>query len=259
MNDDRQAQQPTHTFCFSGFLNRYWAFFILPVMTVGMGVLLLYLGAARSSTAETVGGIVVCCLAPVWLIPMFVFVSRRPRQVQVTQEGLAWRDRQGEHRCRWEEISEVYRMHKVLDRTATEKKLVWVLANGTRVTTDQTLSDFDRLADAVQAGTHDHLLAGKRSALDGSGAAFGSVVLGRTGITIAGKRFAWDEIDHSTIFNGTLYFFPKSYKGNKSEDAKLTETPNALVMLQLLDEVGKSPVPVEQSVLYTGRKQSQHG
>jgi hypothetical protein len=54
-----------------------------------------------------------------------------------------------------------------------------------------------------------------------------------------------------------LYFFPKSYQGNDSEDAKLSETPNSLVMLQLLDELGHAPVPVEQSVLYTGRKQGQ--
>lgn len=223
-------------------------------MTAGMGVLLIYLGKERDSNVEFISGIVVCALAPSWLFPMFVFLYLRPREVQVSLEGLMWRDMQGEHRCRWDEITEVYRMTKVLDETATEKKLAWVLADGTWVTVDQTLSDFDQLADAVQESTHALLLERKRSALDGAGAEFGSVVLARNGLTVAGKKFTWEEIDHSTVFNGTLYFFPKSYSGSDSEDASLTETPNALVMMELLIDLGQAPVPVEQSVLYSGKK-----
>jgi hypothetical protein len=240
-----------------GFLSRYVAFFMLAAMGVGMGVLGVYVGMAQEQNAVVGGGIIVACGSLLLLVPVYLGLVRRPRHVEVSEEGLAWKGRDGEQRCRWDEIREVYRLDRTVNQTFTEKKLVWVLADGRRVTTDQTLSDFDSLADAVQEQTTTHVLAAKRPALDGGGAEFGTVVLARSGLTIGGKRFSWDEIDHSTLFNGMLYFFPKSYQGNDSEDAKLSETPNSLVMLQLLDELGHAPVPVEQSVLYTGRKQGQ--
>lgn len=243
----------THRFCISGFFSRYSAFFMLTLMGLGMGALAIYLGRAQDQPGVLVGGIVGCLASLLLLIPVFLGLTRRPRQVEVSDEGLAWKGSQGEGRCRWKDIREVYTLDRTVNQTFTEKKLVWVLANGDRITTDQTLSDFDQLAEAVQARSAEHVLAAKRAALD-TGADFGSVVLKRSGLTVAGKSFAWDEIEHSTIFNGTLYFFPKAYKGNDSEDAKLSDLPNVPVLLQLLEELDRAPVPVEESILYSGRK-----
>ncbi len=253
MNDDRPPQS-THSLCFSGFFSRYVAFFMLAGMCLAGGLLAIYLGIDRSSSAEFYSGIGVSCASLLFFIPVYLWLSRRARFVQVSDEGLIWKDQQGEQRCRWEEISEVYRLDRVVNQTFSEKKLTWVLANGAKVVADQTLSDFDRLADSVQAMTTAHLLAKKRSSLDAVGADFGKVVLARTGVTMNGKRFSWDEIEHSTLWNGSLHVFPKAYKGNDSEEAKLSEVPNWPVLMELLEELGQTPVPVEESILYKGHK-----
>jgi hypothetical protein len=243
----------THAFCTSGFFSRYSAFFMLMLMGLGMGGLAVYLGIAQDQIAVTVGGIVVSLGSFLLLVPVFLGLTRRPRHVEVTKDGLVWSGQLGEGRCRWDEIREVFRLDRTVNQTFTEKKLVWVLANGDRVTTDQTLSDFDIMADTIQERSLPYLLDAKRAELD-KGADFGSVLLKRTGVTVAGKSFNWDEIEQSTVFNGVLYFFPRSYTGNNSEDAKLSEVPNSPILLHLLEELGQAPVPVEESILYSGRK-----
>jgi hypothetical protein len=254
MNEDRLPLMTSHSLCFSGVVSRYAPHFLMSALCLAVGLFVLVLGILKPNSGALIPGIVVSACSLPWLIPMFLGVSRLPRQVEATSEGLVWQDKQGEHRCRWDEIREVYRLEKIVNQTFRVKELKLVLSHGEQVAVDQCLSDFDRLADTVQAVSAEQLLAAKRSSLDGSGAEFGPVVLQRAGLSVRGKYFPWDQVEQYTIFNGTIVVYPKGYQGIKCEEVGFGEVPNYPVLLRLLQELGQRPIPPEKSILFTGRR-----
>ncbi len=60
-------------------------------------------------------------------------MSGAGRQTEGIEDGLAWTDRAGEHRCRWDEINEVSRLDKIINQTFRVHELRIVLAGGVPV------------------------------------------------------------------------------------------------------------------------------
>ena len=92
-----------------------------------------------------------------------------------------------------------------------------VLGEGGEVTFDQTLTNYEFLAAAVRDMVAQHLMAQKRSALDG-GRQFGPVILGRDGIAIRDKAFTWDQVRQCSSLDGQLVLYPKHYRGSQCEE-----------------------------------------
>jgi hypothetical protein len=254
MDEDRPSSKSAHVLYFKGVLSRYAPHIVLWGLLLVIGVFLTILGIAKPEGGTLSPGIVFLVGAFPWLIPLFLGVSRRPRQAEVTEDGLSWRDRSGEHRCRWNEIAEVYRLDKIINQNFRVHELRIVLANGGQATFDQTLTNWQGLAAAVQARTARELIGPRRAALDAGGAEFGPVTLRRDGITIRGKSFTWDQVEQYTLVNANLVLYPRHYKGIQCEEVTFGEVPNCPVLLALLRELGQVPVPPHESILFLGRK-----
>lgn len=237
-----------------GILSRYVAFFWLWAILLAIGVFLGLLGLFRPNAGTLLPGLLFVVGSFFCLIPLFVGLSRSPREARTTPEGVQWLDKKGEHRCRWDEITAVFRVDRLINRTFLLKQSRMVLAHAEEVTFDQSLSDYDRLANAIQATVTRQLMPAKRAQLTGAGADFGPVTLHRDGITVNGKRFPWPEVEQYIVFHGSLVVYPRSYQGILCEEVVLCDVPNYPVLLLLLQELGQTPVPPQQSILFLGRK-----
>jgi hypothetical protein len=220
----------------------------------GIGLLLGILGLVRPAAGTLLPGLLFLLGSLPCLIPLFVALSRGPREARTTPEGVQWLDNKGEHRCRWEDITAVYRLEKLTNRTFLVKQLRMVLAQGEEVTFDQCLSEFDRLGDVIQGTVTQRLLPLKRAQLDSAGAEFGRVTLFRDRLIVNGKRFPWSEVEQYIVFRGSLVVYPRGYQGIQCKETMLGDMPNYPVLLLLLQEMGQSPVPPQQSILFLGRK-----
>jgi hypothetical protein len=254
MSPDPAPAASTHGRHFAGVLSRYAPHFMLWGICFAIGLLLAILGLVRPSAGTLLPGALLLVGSFGCLIPLIVGLERDPSQAKITPEGLQWHDRQGEHRCRWEEITAVFREDRIINQTFRVKKLRVLQAPGQEATFDQCLSDYDRLANVVQGMATKHLVPAKRLQLANGGAEFGPVTIHRDSIGINAKKFPWPEIEQYTIFNGSLVVYPRSYKGIQCEEVSLSQVPNNLVLLQLLQELGQVPVPPQQSILFVGRK-----
>ncbi len=148
----------------------------------------------------------------------------------------------------------MYRLDLIINQTFRKKLLRLVPAHGVEAAFDQCLSNYDRFSDTVQAAVAARLQPAKRAELAGAGAEFGPVTLHRDGITINGKTVSWPDVEQYTVFRGIFVVYPRGYKGIKCEEASLGMIPNYVVLLRLLQELGRPPTPPQQSILFTGRK-----
>jgi hypothetical protein len=235
-------------------LSRYappiWLWAILLVI----GLFLGFLGLFRPNAGTLLPGLLFVVGSFACLIPLFVGLARSPREARTTPEGVQWLDKKGEHRCRWDEITAVFRLEKIINQTFLVKQSRMVLAHGEEVTFDQSLSDYDRLANAIQGTVTQKLLPAKRSQLTGAGVEFGPVTLHRDGITINGKKFPWPEVEQYVVFRGSFVVYPRSYQGIQCEEVVLSDVPNYPILLLLLQGLGQAPVPPQQSILFLGRR-----
>jgi hypothetical protein len=254
MTQPRMSEMPTHRRHGAGIMSRYAPHLWLWLILLAIGLFLGILGIAKPNAGTLLPGVlfVVGSFAP--LIPLAIALARGARWARITPEGIEWQDGRGEHRWNWADIAAVYRLDKVINQAFRVKQLRVVPVHGDVVTFDQCLSDYERLADTVQTAVAQRLLPVKRAELAGSGAAFGPVTLSRESITINRKTFAWPEVEQYIVFRGSLVVYPTSYKGIQCEEVSLSDVPNYPVLLHLLQEQGRLPVPPERSILFLGRK-----
>src|SRR5207244_10083008 len=74
--------------------------------------------------------------------------------------------------------------------------------------------------------------------------AFGPVTLRPEGVSLAGTTFRWEDVEYS-LRGGHLIVVPAGDRfgwGDRKEVA-LAEIPNFVVLLELMERVGKPPVP----------------
>jgi hypothetical protein len=254
MTSDVSAQVGSHRRHGAGVLSRYAPHVLLWALLLAIGLFLAILGLAKPDAGTLLPGVLFLVGSFAFLIPLFLGLARGPRWVRIPPEGVQWQDGQGEHLWRWEEIAAVFRLDKIINQTFRVKQLRLVSAQGGQVTFDQCLSDYDRLADAVQETVARRLLPAKRAELAGARAEFGPVTLHRDRITIKGKTFTWPDVEQYTIFRGQFVVYPRGYKGIQCEEVSLSEVPNYAILLYLLQELGQRPTPPQQSILFTGRK-----
>jgi hypothetical protein len=253
MTTDQSTPLSTHKRHLSGVLSRYAGNFVLCGVCIALGLGMLVLGFVKPRSGTLLPGGLILAGSVVWLLPLAAKLPGGQRRVQTSPDGLTWQDGRGEHHCRWDEVVAVYRGETIVDRTYRVRDLRVVLASGKQVRFDQSLSNYDRLAEVVQAKTTEHLLPAKRAEV-AAGAEFGPVTLHTDGITLGRKRFLWSEVEQYTVCNGCLIVFPEGYKGQRYEHAVLGAIPNYRVLLELIQELGHLPTPPEQSILFVGRK-----
>lgn len=254
MTVDQSSALGAHRRHVAGVLSRYAPHLLLWGILIAIGVFLGILGLVNPNAGTLLAAVLFLFGSFAFLIPLFVALSRGPRWVRLTDGGVQWQDGRGEHFWQWEKIADVYRLDKIINQSFRVKQLRLVGQDGEKVTFDQCLSHYDRFADAVQEAIAKRLLPAKRSELSGAGATFGPLALHQDRITINGKTFTWADVEQYTIFRGSLVVYPRNYKGIQCEEVSLSEVPNYLILLQLLQELGQSPTPPQQSILFQGRK-----
>jgi hypothetical protein len=254
MNVNQPPTASGHRQCLSGLRKRYLANLVLFGALLLLGLGLVALGLAKPRSKTLLPGVIFVAAAVVPLVPVFVGSATGVRRVELTADGLAWEDGKGERGCRWDEVEAVYREETVFNYGYPIRSIRLVLSSGEAAKFDQRLRDYDRLAEAIQNVTGNLLAPRKRQELAAGAAAFGPVTLHPDGITVRAKRFAWAGIDEYTVCQGILFVFPTGYKGQAHERVELDSIPNYLVLLGLLREQGRDPVPAERSILSVGRK-----
>ena len=236
----------------AGIASRYAPHLMLWGVLFGIGVLLLLLGVSRPRSGTLLPGGLFLVGSLGFLVPMFLGLSRTPRWAHITPHGVQWHDQNGNHHWRWEEISAVFRLDKVINKTFQVKELRLASAQREQVTFDQCLTDYDQFADRVQDTVAQRLLDAKRSELARYGAEFGPISLHRDRITIHAKTFVWPEIVRHDIVRGNLVFFPKG--ASHSESVPLSTVPNYTLFLQLLLELTSAPTSRAKQIQVTGSR-----
>lgn len=242
-----------HRVCLSGVVSRYAPLLMLAGICLALGLGLLFLSFQRPDSGTFLPAVIILAATLPWFIPVYLGLSKNPSEMEVSPAGFSWKDSQGDHRAGWDEVSELYRLERVVNQTFKEKKIRIVLNHGVQVTVDQCLSDYDRLADTAQLAAASAINDRKRAALD-QGADFGPVTLRSTGMSLAGKSYTWDQIQEYLIFNGSLLLVPANYRGGACEQVLLSDVPNYAVLINLLLELGHPPVEPGRSVLFAGRR-----
>jgi hypothetical protein len=254
LTTDITPNETIHHRYLGGILSRYAPHLLLWGIFLGIGLFLAILGLARPNAGTLLPGALIFVASFGALIPIYLGLARTPRSAHTSPEGVRWLSQLSVQHCAWNDISAVYRMHKIINQTFHVKKLRLVLADGREVTFDQTLSDYDRLAEMAQETVAQQLLPSKRLELARAGAEFGAVTLHRDGLTINAKKLSWPDIEQYIVFRGNLVVYPKAYLGISCAEVILSTLPNYTVLLHLLQELGQMPVPPERSILFLGRR-----
>jgi hypothetical protein len=241
-----------HHLFLGGMTSRYAPHLLLFAICFVVGLGLTLLGVQNPANNALLPGLICMAASVLFLIAPVVGLFRRARSAEVHADRLVWTatDR---HECRWDEITEVYRIERLTNRTFHYTLLKLVLADGRQAQFDHALSDYNTLADQVQQMTAERLTPNKRAAMEGDGAAFGPVSLSRNGISISGEQFPWEEVEQYTIFNGSLIVFPRSYQGHAGKEMALGQVPNYPILLFFLRELHGDPMPPNLSIMFQGR------
>jgi Family of unknown function (DUF6585) len=238
MSDGSGAPAYPHVRHAKGVLKRnipYWVGGTFPLV---LGIAATVTGITSPNAGDALPvGLALLAGTPFIFIPIFLELRSRPRAAVVTDRGLGWRDRSGDHLCPWTDVSALWRYDELGDRNARGYSKV-VFADEQKVTFDQTLSNYETLAESVQTLASATLLPGYRQAVATGGAEFGPVTLRRDAIGIGKKSYPFDAIEDFTLFLGTLVIIGRGQKPNPVAEAKLHEIPNYLVLVNLLQELG---------------------
>jgi hypothetical protein len=249
-HSERLSEHRLHA---GGVTSRYAPQLLLLATFFLIGLGLALLGIQNPQNNALLPGVIAMGASLLLLIAPVVGWFRRARSAEVYSDHLAWTDAAGRHECRWDEITEVYRVERITNRTFRYTLLRLVVADGRQAQFDHTLSDYDALANQIQQRTAELLSPAKRQALEGAGAEFGPVTLSRGGIALSGEHFPWEEIDQYTIFNGSLIVFPRTYKGHAGKELALSQVPNYALLLLFLRELRGDPMAPNLSILFQGR------
>jgi hypothetical protein len=213
-------------------------------LTAGGAALLLYgTGGKNSFSAWVFGGLFLLLGLFITWIMVLVWPWKRVRWVRVYEEGLKFQAGRREHKYRWDEVTNVNRTEMDIvgpdGRRTPMTRSAWVslrFADGTGISFDPALSDYDKLARNVQQAAAAHQLAAAAAELGEGGKEFGPVHISRKGVKAEGKFFAWKEVRWLAVHNGELC---AHHECTKWRPIPLNYIPNYLVMLSLVRELGR--------------------
>jgi hypothetical protein len=230
----------THRFSFVGLLSRNQPWVILMCVFASLGLGLTLLCLFRGDLGGLFAGLLFLAGGVACLIPLILGFLRRVTWVEVYPDGLYWQQHGGEGRCAWQDVGSIYRTEKITNGwRQTELKLM--LTDGGVVSFNHTLTDYNRLAETVQAATARVLLEPLRQAAAAGEVAFGPVGLGPHGIRMKNELLPWSEVQQHTVHNGHLIVSTERYPGWNGKSIILSEIPNYLVLLRLLAERRHGP------------------
>jgi hypothetical protein len=213
-------------------------------MTVGGAAILVYGTGGRNAVSGYIFGLLFLLFGI--LLTGLMILSwpwRRIRWVRVYEEGLRWEAGSREHKCRWDEVTDLNRTEMDVvgpDGRRTDwtrsASLLLRLADGSRVRFDPALVDYGKLARLVQEHVTLHQLHGATAELDETGKTFGPVHLTRKGVTAAGRFFSWTEVRWLAAHNGQLC---AHHECTAWQPILLNDIPNYLLLLSLVKELGR--------------------
>jgi hypothetical protein len=216
-----------HHLFLGGMTSRYAPHLLLFVICFVVGLGLTLLGVQNPQNKALLPGLLCMAASVLFLIAPAAGLFRRARNAEVYADRLVWTDAAGRHECQWEEITEVYRIERITNRTFRYTLLKLVLADGRQAQFDHALSDYSTLANQVQQMTAERLTPAKRAAMEGAGAEFGPVTLSCKGISISGAQFPWEEVEQYTIFNGFLRAAIRATPAKRWRWARCRITPSS--------------------------------
>src|SRR5262245_42654722 len=184
-------------------------------------------------------------IIPFLAIPVAMSLRGKPREAEATAEGLAWRDRDGNHFRPWSDVKELFRSDHRLDSN-TEAKSTVVFSDGSRVVLDRTLSDYETLAHEVQTRAADAMMSAIRAAVreQQQQVAFGPIAIESDGLALYGQFFPWGSVRCWNIHYGRLFIEIYSADRYIVETFAFSDIPNYLVVLNLFDEFGVRRPPL---------------
>lgn len=165
MSDGSGAPAYPHVRHAKGVLKRnipYWVGGTFPLV-LGIAATVTGIRSPNAGDALPVG-LALLAGTPFIFIPIFLELRSRPRAAVATDRGLGWRDRGGDHVRPWAEVSALWRYDELGDRNARGYSKV-VFADEQKVTFDQTLSNYETLAESIQTLASATLLPGYRQAV----------------------------------------------------------------------------------------------
>jgi hypothetical protein len=241
--ENRGKRQPLskHSFSFGNWLScdgpgLIVAGICLPIC-VGLAVMAV---VATKPEEQTIGNVTLvlsvlgaAALAG-WIVWMFL---RHPASVRLYDDGLRWKHFGREYEYAWDEVSELYRSERVVNRTWRFGVLKLVFTDGAVAKFKNALTGYDRLADTLQQATAQALLPEARAALEGDGVDFGPVRLSPEGVAIDDDLFSFEKMKRIGIVNGHLV----CKAGRKEKDLPLAKIPNYQLLFNLLGEMGRRP------------------
>jgi hypothetical protein len=241
--EKRGKRQPLskHSFSFGAWCSREGPGLMVAGICLPICVGLIVMAVVATKPEEAAIGnatMVVSALGAValaaWIVWMFL---RHPASVRLYEDGFRWKYFGREYEYAWDEVSELYRSERVLNRTWRFGDLKLVFKDGAVAKFKNSLTGYDRLADTLQQATARALLPEARAALDGEGVDFGPVQLSREGVAVGDELYSFEKMKKIGIVNGHLV----CKAGKKEADVLLAKVPNYQLLLTLLGEMGHRP------------------
>ncbi len=170
---------------------------------------------------------------------------RRADRIEVHPAGLRWVRGNEARSCHWEDVVEVYRQDLTVSYNgvfSTRTAQAWVmLCDGTKMTFDHSVPQYEELVATVYARTFDHLLAVKRRELEGGRAEFGPFDLTGEGVEHdSGTTQWWTDLVGYKVENGDFWFRTDGMN-LLARTVPCWHIPNLPVLLTLLDERFEQP------------------
>jgi hypothetical protein len=224
---------------FPDYVQRLGCLAVGLAMTAGGAALLLYgTGGKNSFSAWIFGGLLLLfgLLAAGSMVLLWPW--KRVRWARVYEEGLKWQAGRREYKYRWDEVTSVNRAEMEFvgpeGRRSTSSRVAYVslrFADGTGVSFDPALTNYDKLANYVQQAVAASQLAESGGELDEAGKTFGPVHISRKGVTANGRFFKWKEVRWLAVHNGELC---AHHECTSWRPIPLHEIPDYVLLLSLV-------------------------
>jgi hypothetical protein len=226
-----------HRVCLAGIASRYAPHLTMAGIIFLIGVGLLLLSTRRPDAGVLIPGAGFAVGGLLFLIPIYLGLSRHPNEVETSGKGLKWTASEGEHEADWDDIRQVFRYERITNQTFREAHLIVVLDDGVRLDLNQSLSDFNQLGDTVQTNVCARRAPKLRASLQSGGADFGPIVLRSSGLQVNGLDAPWDTVNELVLSRGSFNINLSKLGGTMWESVAIGAIPNFPVLMALLQEV----------------------
>jgi len=234
--------------------SRWGIVIVVLLLFAGTGVALLW-GAYNAYTRYLKFGpaIVISSLAGSWILAAVLFIialgltwsvyNNWKKAAVVYQSGLAYRDRQGLHSWRWDEInsmtSAVTKHYTNGIYTGTTHIYTLIKKDGEKFVLNDTIGKIEELAATISKNIFPLLYEEYAQAYNQEKVClFGPVKLSKAdGIQIGKKVYPWNEVEQVAIQKGVLSVKKKGGGWFSGASATASSIPNLQVMLSIIDQV----------------------